>query len=182
MDPLLIRTLLWAGCLALVAASAITDLRNRIIPNRFVMLIGVAGIAFCIVSRPGFGWPSILIAFLVFLALGTLTHYKFLGGGDTKLITVLTLLVPPETVGMLLIDIMLAGGLLSATYLGACRALRKVPQDAVASTAFNRFLYNERKRIISGKSVPYALAILVGLAFFMQNELHQCSFATSCSL
>jgi prepilin peptidase CpaA len=183
MNLLLVRSLLWASCLSLVAVSAVTDLRNRIIPNRIVILIGAVGLAFCVVSRPGFGWPSVLIAFIVFLGLGTLTHYKFLGGGDTKLITVLTLLVPPGQVGMLLTDIMLAGGVLSATYLGACRALRGTPKGgAVAATAFNRFFYNERERIISGQSVPYALAILAGLTFYMANELYQCSFAISCSL
>lgn len=179
MNLLLIRSFLWAGCLLLVAASAVTDLRSRIIPNRFVILIGAAGIVFCILARPGFGWPSVLIACIVFLGLGTLTHYKFLGGGDAKLIAVLTLLVPPGKVGALLTDIMLAGGLLSATYLGACRALRGA---AVGPRPSSQFLYNERKRIVSGQSVPYALAILAGLTFYMANELYQCSFATSCSL
>jgi prepilin peptidase CpaA len=189
MSLVLIRALLWAACLFLVAASAATDLRDRIIPNRFVIMVAVAGLVVCVVSRPELAWLSIFISAVVFLSLGTLTHFGFLGGGDSKLISALTLFVAPGQVGLLLIEIVLAGGLLSIAYLVGYGALRRMPHSLGAAVTppnathwLKRFIFAERERIATGQSVPYALAILAGVIFHIATELHQCFYAISCSL
>lgn len=184
MDLFPIRVLLWGACLFLLAASAATDLRGRIIPNQFVILIAAVGLTFGLISWPGLMWVSLLISVILFLGLGTLTHFGFIGGGDAKLVATVTLLVPPDRIGLLLMEIAFAGGLLSAAYLSAYYALRQAPisqasaaKAAPATSAFGRFLGDERVRIIAGQSVPYALAILGGVTFHVVCEFYQCSFA-----
>ena len=186
---ILIRTFLWAGCLSLVAASGATDLRYRIIPNRFVVVIAAGALALCFMTRPGLVWLSVLISVVLFLGLGTLTHYGFLGGGDAKLMAAVSLLVPPEHVGLLLTEIVLAGGLLSLAYFAAYSILPPAPHSlGAAATAaplknwLNRFLFDEHERIVTGRSIPYALAILAGVTFYVATELYQCFYATFCSL
>jgi prepilin peptidase CpaA len=186
---ILIRTFLWAGCLSLAAASGATDLRYRIIPNRFVVVIAASALALCFMMRPGLVWLSVLISVVLFLGLGTLTHYGLLGGGDAKLMAAVSLLVPPEHVGLLLTEIVLAGGLLSLAYLAAYGILWRAPHslDAAATAApaknwLNGFVFDEHERIVTGRSIPYALAIMGGVTFYLATELYQCFYATFCSL
>lgn len=119
MSIILVRCVLWTAILVLLCASARTDLADRIIPNRFVILIATAALLLSAMIRPELIWLNLLIAFIVFVLLGTLVHYGFLGAGDAKLITAVTLFVPPSHISQLLITISLAGGLLSAAYLAA---------------------------------------------------------------
>ncbi len=182
------HTIPWTLSLAALLGSAAIDLRSRIIPNEFVVLIAICGLALCLTQWPGQTWISLLAAAGIFLALGVLSHSDLIGGGDVKLVAAVTLLVPPSHIGLLLIAIALAGGLLSSVYLAGGFLLRSIPLmqgGALQTTRRNglqKWLAGEAARIASGKSVPYALAVLGGVIGYLARELPQCSSAISCSL
>ena len=118
------------------------------------------------------------MALVVFCGLGVLSHYRIIGGGDLKLISAVTLLVPPERVGQLLIEIALAGGVLSCVYLVARYALRSLSAtpslaaDAAGPEAgFALIIRTERDRIAAGGPLPYALAVLGGVLIYVTREL-----------
>lgn len=186
-----LRVILWAAVLLLLAVSAATDLRDRIIHNEVVILTAVIALALGLVSRFGLMGLGLAISFVLFCGLWILVRYDFLGGGDAKLITAATLLVPPDRIGPLLIEIALAGGVVSGIYLAAYRALQRIRvaqcnaaqlTDVWPRRGLGRLLHNERIRIAGENSVPYALAVLGGVSFHVASELYQCLSATSCSL
>lgn len=179
----------WVVSLILLAACAATDLRDRIIPNELVAGIAAAGVAQSLLTRPGQAGLSLLIASLVFFGLGVLSHFKIIGGGDTKLISAVTFMVPPQDAGQLLAGIVLAGGLLSCLYLAARGLLRSKgtasppsPQAGQGGGGLAFVVQMERARIISGDSLPYAVAVLGGAGFFIARGFLQCFSGMSCSL
>jgi prepilin peptidase CpaA len=185
----LLHIISWLASLLLLARSAGTDLKERRIPNELVAAVAVIGLALGLIARPGLVWFSLLVAVVVFCGLGVLSHYKFIGGGDLKLISAVTLLVPPERVGQLLIEIALAGGVLSCFYLAARYALKSLPASPtgaveIASPKIGLVLAikTERGRIAAGDPLPYALAVLGGVCIYIAREFFQCFYAMSCSL
>ena len=190
MSFLLIRAILWAAVLTVLVAAAGIDLKRRIIPNETVALVAVGGVVLSVLSRPGSTWLSVLFSLIVLLALLVLAHFDVLGGGDAKLIAAATLLVPPDAIALLLVAIALAGGLLSGVYLAAYHGLKRAratePNGARSvrrsTGAFAKFRRNEHARMRAGQSVPYALAVLAGVAFYLASEIYQCSSGISCLL
>jgi prepilin peptidase CpaA len=179
----------WPGCLILLVASAQSDLKDRTIPNEFVAAVAAIGLAQGLLARPGLTWLSLIAAAVVFCGLGVLSHFKIIGGGDTKLISAATFLVPPDRVGQLLIEIALAGGLLSCFYLAAHyrlksqRASRSATLEvAPPASGHARMIETERARIATGESLPYAVAVLGGVSIYIAREFFQCLYAMSCSL
>jgi prepilin peptidase CpaA len=156
MSLLLARAVLWVAVLAVLIIAAGIDLRRRIIPNKLVALVAAGGVIVGVLSRPSSILPSLLFGLIVLLALLVCAHFDVLGAGDAKLIAAATLMVPPEHVALLLIAIAVAGGVLSGVYLAAFRSLKA--------------------------TVPYALAVLGGVSFYVASELYQCSSGISCSL
>ena len=124
MSLVVIPKILWAISLAALLLSAATDLKERIIPNKLVIVIALSGLLLCITMRPGQIGVSLVASALVFLAMGVLCRYEAIAGGDVKLMAAVTLLVPPDGVGELMAGIALAGGLLSCLYLGASYMVR----------------------------------------------------------
>ncbi|HET6375319.1 MAG TPA: prepilin peptidase [Methylocella sp.] len=137
--------------------------------------------------RPGQAWLSLLIASLVFSGLGVLSHFKLIGGGDTKLISAVTFMVPPQDTGQLLAGIVLAGGLLSCLYLAARGLLRRqgsafpLTPQASQGGGLAFVVQMERARIISGNSLPYAVAVFGGAGFYIARGFLQCFSGMSCS-
>jgi prepilin peptidase CpaA len=179
----------WPVILFLLAVSARMDLKDRIIPNELVAAVALVGLSQGFVARPGLVWLSLFAAIVVFCGLSILAHYKILGGGDMKLISAVTFLVPPDRVGQLLIEIVLAGGLLSCFYLAAQYGLKsqRAPQSATVDVASPesgqaRMIKTERARIAAGDSLPYALAVLGGVLIYIAREFSQCFYAMFCSL
>ncbi len=189
MVLVLANMVFWAASLIALVVSAAVDLKDRIIPNELVLVVAASGLALGFVSRPGQVGLSLLGAVVVFLGLGTLAHFKKIGGGDAKLIGATMLLVPPDCIVVLLVEIALAGGVLSVVYLAASHTLKRVPvcqvgvvSDPRAASGFGRFLRRERARIAAGEAMPYALAVLGGVTGYVGNEVLRCIFATSSSL
>jgi len=183
MSFMIIPKILWMISLAALLVSAGTDIKGRLIPNELVVVIALSGLLICLTMRPGQICLSLVAAALVFLALGVLCRYEALAGGDVKLMAAVTFLVPPNSVGELLARIALAGGLLSCLYLGASYMIRSayssscdaVPENAVSSVgAWARL---ESARIASRKQVPYAVAILGGVIWYVAKENFPCSSA-----
>ncbi len=177
--PLFIYAISQPASLILLGVSAGIDLRDRLIPNELVVAVALIGLAQGLASRPGVVWISLLAAVVVFLGLGIFAHYKIIGGGDLKLITAATLLVPPDRVGHLLIEIVLAGGALSCFYLVARYGLKNQPasRSAAAEVAppasaswLSRMIKTERARIAAGSPMPYALAVLGGVIIYTAME------------
>ncbi|ACK51611.1 peptidase A24A prepilin type IV [Methylocella silvestris BL2] len=167
----------WTAALIVLVASAIRDVKDRIIPNEYVVVIAVIGVAQCVALRPGLAWVSLLVAAGTLLGLGVLAHWNLIGGGDVKLISAVTLLVPPNQAPVLLIGIALAGGVLSCIYLAAHYGFRrtKLSQAGEADfvppmSGFARLVKAEHARIAAGDSLPYALAILGGVTGYMARE------------
>jgi prepilin peptidase CpaA len=175
--PLFIQTISQPASLIVLGVSAGIDLRDRLIRNEFVIALAVIGLAQGLASRPGMIWLSALVAVIVFFGLGILAHFRIIGGGDLKLISAATLLVPPDRVGQLLIEIILAGGLLSCLYLAARYGLKSLPafRSAAAKvdtsrSGFARMIRTECSRIAAGSPMPYALAVLGGVIIYTVIE------------
>jgi prepilin peptidase CpaA len=189
MSLYLIRIGLWATAIVLLVAAARVDLRERIIPNRLVALIGASGLLLGLVSRPEWIWISLLAAIVVFVGLGFLAHFRLIGGGDVKLISAVTLLVPPERIGLLLLAISLVGGVISGCYLAAYYVFTRPHLNKMKHVAtvyrfgkIQRLFQSERARILTATSVPYGAAVLGGFAFVTVSEIVKCFSGTSCSL
>jgi prepilin peptidase CpaA len=175
-QPILIGS--WLTSLILLSVAAGTDLKDRRIPNEIVAAVAAIGLTQGLIARPGQVWLSLVVALLVFCALGVLSHYRIIGGGDLKLITAVTLLVPPERVGQLLIEIALAGGVLGCIYLYARHALRRpsVTSSGAAEATrpeagFALTMRKERVRIAAGGPLPYGVAVLGGALIYVTREL-----------
>ncbi|WP_315764075.1 MULTISPECIES: A24 family peptidase [unclassified Bradyrhizobium] len=168
--------------LIMLGFGAAIDLKDRVIPNELVVAIAVIGVIQGLALRPGAFWLSLLVAIIVFFGLWIFAHFKIIGGGDLKLISAATLLVPPDRVGQLLIDIVLAGGGLSCVYLAARYGLKRLPapRPAAAEAApsartsgFVRAIKAERIRIGGGYPMPYAVAVLGGVIIYSAMEFFQ---------
>ncbi len=186
MSFVIIPKILWTISLAALLLSAATDVKERIIPNELVGVIALSGLLLCLTMRPGQIGISLVAAALVFLALGVLCHYQALAGGDAKLMAAVTFLVPPASIGELLIGIALAGGLLSCLYLlasymvqNAYNASCDAPPGAVVSN-LAEWARVESIRIASRKQVPYAVAIFGGVTWYVARESLPCSSAMPC--
>ncbi len=167
--------------------AAMTDVSERVIPNRVVLLIATAGLSLRILADASTAWISLAAAIGVLLMLAPLARREIIGGGDAKLIPAVTLLLPVHALLSLLLNISLAGGVLSCVYLLARsfegHGERHDIQGAgrLAPASLGGLLRAERAKIAGGEPMPYAVAILAGATFTILIELAQCSFATSCS-
>ena len=186
MSFVIIPKILWTVSLIALFLSAANDLKERIIPNELVLVIALSGLFLCLTMRPGQICLSLVAGALVFLALGVLCRCEAIAGGDAKLMTAVTLLIPPGDIGALLMGIALAGGVLSCVYLGASYMVRNscgasgdaLPGSAVSSVA--EWARVETIRIASRKQVPYAIAILGGVIWYVSRESLSCSSAMPC--
>ena len=181
-----IAVVFWPAILVLLLVAAGTDLKDRRIPDEVALAVAAIGLAQGLLVRPGSLWLSLVVASVVFCGLAVLSHHRIIGGGDVKLVSAATLLVPPAQVGQLLVAIALAGGVLGCLYLAAGFALRSLPArtaSPVAPTASGFALARnaERRRIAAGGPMPYALAIFGGACLYAANEIVSCSSALSCS-
>jgi prepilin peptidase CpaA len=124
---------------AILVYAAYSDLKERRIPNQ-VILIGLAGAATLAASGGLFvlsvAAVSLVVALLIFLPI---YFFGWLGAGDIKLIALVTSFFGLQQIVPIALFIVLAGGLLSLTYLWLSRLGFVEPR------------------------VPYAVAICVGV-------------------
>jgi prepilin peptidase CpaA len=96
------------------------DVRTRRIPNAFVGAIALLGLAhIAVVDDPTAAARTVGAGALVFAITFLLFWRGFLGGGDTKLITAMTLLVGAEELLEFLFVMIMCGGIVALAIL--CR-------------------------------------------------------------
>jgi len=165
VDTSLVVAILWLASLTGLFAAAVTDFQKRIIPDGLVFLTAGCGVAIRLLLEPSSAAPSAFIAFAILLILGFLARRSVIGGGDAKLIAAVTLLFAPADLGMLLLSIALAGGVLSGVYLLAHGLARKsVPAGSIG-------------RVAVDASVPYGVAIFAGTTVIATIKAYQWMFA-----
>jgi prepilin peptidase CpaA len=176
---------LWIIAFAALFTALYHDLRDRLIPNRLVLVVLCAAIGLRLVnniSTLGWSFLGVIIVAGLFYAIAT---RGWIGWGDAKMMAAATLLVPPQFVIPLVFEIAIAGGLLSCFYLIA-RATTKNSELAYETATGSRpsllgsLMRSEVARINAGEPMPYAFAIAGGVAFQFVTQVMQCSFATSC--
>lgn len=163
--------------------AAVTDIQERIIPNTMVLAVMGAGVMFQLLTVPGqIGWAMIVYA-VTLIALGLLARQALVGWGDVKMIAAVTLLAPPGEVMEMLAAIAIAGGVLACVYLGMGRVLAgRVPAAALpAKTGLAGVVGRERARILTHEPMPYGVAVLGGVLYFIAIKAIQCWPATYCS-
>lgn len=168
----------WAAeavAFACLLAAAGIDVMDRIIPNHLVVAVMFAGLALRLLASPNTLWLSLAVCVVALGMLGLLASRLLLGWGDAKLIGAVTLLAPPDGVVPLLLAITLAGGVLACAYLAARYVLhRSAPSSgqppATPPLGLTGMLNKERARILADEPMPYAVAILGGVAYHMAIE------------
>jgi prepilin peptidase CpaA len=174
-----------AAAFACLLAAAANDIMARIIPNRLVLAVMIAGFSLRLLPGPGMLWASLAVWAVVLGLLAVPASYAVLGWGDAKLIAAVTLLVPPGEVVSLLPAIAIAGGVLACAYLAARQVLRYTTPPCVQSPGIPRpglagILDREHARILAKEPMPYALAVLGGVAYQTASEAVRCWPATYC--
>jgi prepilin peptidase CpaA len=183
----LCHALLWVAAIAALLASVWQDLRARIIPNRLVGLVAVCGLGLSVLLRLDQLWISLLAASFLLLGLGMLARLHVLGGGDVKLLSAASLLVPPAQSPALIVYTAVAGGVLSAAYLTARLIVRRRgaadSMTAGGGMSGGRLTWfaHEQARIAADCPVPYALAIAGGMVAVLAGEVQRCLYANLCS-
>jgi prepilin peptidase CpaA len=144
--------------------AALSDVALRIVPNRLPAVVACTGLAARAMS--GDLRASAMLTAIVFGLLFACWRRGWMGGGDVKLLTACTLLVPAIAVGGLLLSVTLAGGVLSIFYLlGRLVSRRTAHPSGRSASMLRRVLRVEAWRIRRHAPVPYACAIGAGCAF-----------------
>ncbi len=169
-------TLVSWGLVAMILAglgvAAVTDLADRIIPNRVVLVVLCCGVGLRLISGP---WPllaSVAGALVVLAVLSLPASYDLLGWGDVKLIAAVTFAQAADRMIALLLAVALAGGLLSCLYLAVRFVLRRMAArvgpaapEASRGGAVCRLARLEGARMLANEPMPYAIAVLFGVAY-----------------
>ena len=156
----------------LLLFAAFTDVRWRIISNRVVLSVALAGF----VVRTGDGLPALLgaasVSVFIFAGMLLLFHFGLVGGGDVKLLAAASMLSTPVEVGRQLVLIALAGGVMALMFLlwRAClRLYRKnsIPTERGVIPADHTALSLPAVQQIEGPGfhgdgLPYGVAICIG--------------------
>ena len=153
--------------MVLLVAASISDLAARSVPNWMPVALAAGGLAMQIASHHLAA--AILVTIAVFMIAAWCWRRGLMGGGDAKLLAAVSLVVRPASVGMLVVAIALAGGVLALAY-AALRCLPRAHSTHAARHRIARMLRVERRRIQRG-SIPYAVAIAGGTAYMLATGL-----------
>jgi prepilin peptidase CpaA len=108
----------FGGLLTLLVLAALTDLRERRIPNWLTAGVAALYLVYLVLSPLPTAWPGAAgLALLVLTAGWMLFRRQLLGGGDVKLIAAITLWTGPEHFTLFALVTTLTGGVLGLTSL-----------------------------------------------------------------
>jgi prepilin peptidase CpaA len=152
--------------LAALGVSSVTDIRSRRIPNSLVMVLGILGMVYSVlVLPPSMGITRTLLSFgigfglwIPFYALG------MLGAGDVKLFAAAACWLAPSQVFAAALLSALAGGVLSVIGLVMAHGLGLTTFRIAHSFRDPRLLATPLAVPAGRKTLPYGLAMTVGLA------------------
>lgn len=143
---------LWVASSILATAglgvAAMVDMKRRVIPNGSALAVLAGGVTLRILSQPPAIWLSAGAGAAIYVLLAAMVHASIIGGGDAKLATAVTFLVPATEVPALFFDICVTGGLLGLAYLFA-----------------------KRIRLTSEPTLPFGVAISGGAIYQMLVDL-----------
>ncbi len=163
-DPALLHALLLFAAATTLLFAAAHDVAVRTVPNRVSLIVAVAGLG--LNALDGQLVPALFGGGLVFAGCWFCWRRGWIGGGDVKLLTACTLLVPPTSVPQLILSTAIAGAVLALFYLALGMVLaRLLPGGAAArpTSLLGRVWRAERRRIYRRLSLPYACAISAGV-------------------
>jgi len=152
--------------LAMVGAAAVTDLRERRIPNRVTALGAGAAVALSVAETGGFPSASLLGMGVALLVTFPLFAFGALGAGDAKLAAAVGAFLGVGGLFALLVYTGVAGGLMgivSAVRRGVIiPVLMETRNVMVYAVTFGR--HGARKTIedANAQTIPYGVAIAVG--------------------
>lgn len=160
--------------MSLLIYAAIHDLTSRTVPNWTSGSIAVLALPPRILE--GNLEPAIIFSMSVFGILTLFWALRLLGGGDVKLWAAATLLIPPfwRTECLAFNRIVLIGGVLALIYLGLHRVLRFKKLSFLhprGRCLWQRAINSELWRMQRGGSLPYAVAISVGMLLTLWSVL-----------
>jgi prepilin peptidase CpaA len=158
-------SLIAAGCLTLMFA-ALHDVAARTVPNW--SSLALLGIGFVLRMIEGNWAASLSVGAVVFIVSVVCWLRGWLGGGDVKLLTAASVVVPPLMSVNLLLAVSLAGGALAVVYL-LLSLVVNVPRRDRPQGKMRRILRAERYRISRKGPLPYASAIAAGAIFVLLN-------------
>jgi Flp pilus assembly protein protease CpaA len=111
---MLLSYICFAGFLTLLGLAAITDIRERRIPNKLTGALAALYPVYVLVSPTPVAWLAALgLAAAVFVVGLGLFARELIGGGDVKLLAALSLWAGPEQFVWFMLVTTLAGGALS---------------------------------------------------------------------
>jgi prepilin peptidase CpaA len=145
--------------LALMLGAALHDLAVRTVPNWVAVALLLVGIAARLLS--GDLLLGLAVAAAVFAAAAVLWLRRLMGGGDTKLLGAIALVVPPSRLPDLLLMTALCGGVLALYYLAMSYVVGR-PAPGRRRTFLARLAKAERWRLSRRGPLPYAVAIAGG--------------------
>ena len=158
--------LLFAAATALLFAVA-HDVAVRTVPNRVSLIVAAAGLG--LNTLDGQLGPALFGGGVVFAGCWYCWRRGWIGGGDVKLLSACTLLVPPASVPELVLSTAIAGAVLALLYLTLARLLPSVASPRPAGL-LGRVWRAERRRIRRRLSLPYACAISAGVLLTLSSS------------
>ena len=115
-DPARLHAMLLFAAAAALLFAAAHDVAVRTVPNRVSLVVAVAGLG--LNALDGQLVPALFGGGMVFAGCWYCWRRGWIGGGDVKLLSACTLLVPPASVPELVLSTAIAGAVLALLYLG----------------------------------------------------------------
>lgn len=168
--PALLHPLLLLAAATALLFAAVHDVAVRTVPNGVSLVVAAIGLELSLLD--GQLVPALFGGVLVFCGCWYCWRHGWIGGGDVKLLTACTLLVPPAAVPELILATAIAGGALALFYLALGAALaRRLPGSATPIGLLGRIWRAERRRIRRRLSLPYACAISAGVLLTLYSPV-----------
>ncbi|MDD2876232.1 MAG: prepilin peptidase [Acidiphilium sp.] len=161
----------WAAIIGLcLLYAALCDLSVRLIPNYLSVAVAALAVPFRVIDHD---LPrGLLVAALIFVVLTGVWALRLLGGGDVKLWTACSLLMPPRfaSQGAFSVRVILIGGVVAVVYLALRLLVRRRPHRIDRPTErdrswVRRVWRTEQWRARRGGSIPYGVAIALSALF-----------------
>lgn len=142
----------------LLVAAALFDLKKFIIPNYICLAVLVLFVPTALLLPLDISWLSHLGAALAVLVVGLVIYnFGWLGAGDVKLLTAVSIWMGFEKLPTLLIYVSIAGGVFAIGLL----AFRRILMGLRVSANHSEKIAIPRVLLV-GEAIPYGVAIAIG--------------------
>ncbi|MCF3945645.1 prepilin peptidase [Acidiphilium sp. AL] len=165
--------LVWSGAITLcLFGAALSDIATRSIPDHLSLIVAALAVPVRLIDRNLLA--GLIVAAVVFVALTLAWTLRALGGGDVKLWSACSLLVPPAWVAQVAFSlrVLLIGGFVAMAYLALRRFARSSRPVAPGDRLFRRLSLIESWRARRGGSIPYGVAISLAALLTLWPRAH----------